>query len=86
MKYKAGLTLLSLAMISITASAQGGPVMTQCKDDIAKFCAEKTHVNRELRECLESKKSEVTAECKAALDSTGPGKGRGQGKRAKPNP
>ncbi len=54
-----------------------GPVITQCKDDIAKFCADKQH-DGEVRACLETKKGQVTAACKTALDTTGAGKGRKQ--------
>ena len=52
-----------------------GPVITQCKGDIAKHCAGKSH-DGEVRACLESKKAEVTQACKTALESTGGGKGR----------
>ncbi len=52
-----------------------GPVITQCKDDIAKFCAGKQH-DGEVRACLEAKKAAVTASCKTALDTTGPGRQR----------
>lgn len=77
----AGVLLLSGAVIgSALAQAPGkgpgqGPVITQCKDDIAKFCASKAH-DGEVRACLEGKKAEVTAACKSALDTTGGGKGR----------
>lgn len=54
-----------------------GPVITQCKEDIAKFCAGKSH-DGEVRACLEVKKAEVTVACKAALDTTGGGKDRKQ--------
>jgi len=54
-----------------------GPVITQCKDDIAKFCAGKSH-DGEVRACLEAKKTVVTAACKTALDTTGGGQGRKQ--------
>lgn len=54
-----------------------GPVVTQCRDDIAKFCSGKQH-DGEIRACLETKKTEVTAACKTALDTTGGGQGRKQ--------
>lgn len=70
------------AVLVTTASAQQpgrgpgqGPVITQCQDDIAKFCAGKSH-NGEVRTCLEAKKAEVTAACKTALDTTGGGQHR----------
>ena len=54
-----------------------GPVIAQCKDDIAKLCVGKSH-DGEVRACLEAKKAEVTARCKTALDTTGAGQGRKQ--------
>jgi hypothetical protein len=54
-----------------------GPVTTQCKSDIDKFCADKKH-DGEMRACLEARKSEVTTACRTALGTTGAGKGRKQ--------
>ncbi|MEZ5856714.1 MAG: hypothetical protein R3D67_18945 [Hyphomicrobiaceae bacterium] len=63
----------------IAAAQQGtGPVASACASDLAKHCAGKSHQNREARTCLEANKAKVTAACKAALDSTGPGKGQGK--------
>ena len=61
------------------AVAQQGPVATACAADMEKFCAGKTHVQREMRNCLEANKDKVSANCKTALDTTGPGKGMGKG-------
>jgi len=72
-----------LAASTLPAAAQGagqGPVATACKADIEKHCAGKPHGGGEVRACLEAKKAEVSAGCKAALDSTGPGKGAGKAK------
>lgn len=60
------------------ASAQTGPVATACKDDIAKLCAGKAH-DGEVRICLETNYDKVAAACKAALDTTGGGRGKGLG-------
>lgn len=75
------LTTAAVALIvsAAAASAQSGPVSTACKDDLAKYCAGKSHQNREARSCLESNKDKVSAACKSALDSTGGGKGKGMG-------
>ena len=70
--------LTAIAFVS-PAFAQQGPVAMSCKEDIAKYCADKEHGKGEVRACLEAAKDKVTDECKAALDSTGPGKGMGQG-------
>ncbi|MCU0954329.1 MAG: cysteine rich repeat-containing protein [Hyphomicrobium sp.] len=74
-------TIALLTSISFSSAgwAQQGPVAAACKDDIAKYCAEKEHGRGEVRGCLEANKDALSAECKAALDSTGPGKGMGQG-------
>lgn len=55
-----------------------GPVVAQCQDDIAKFCAGKAHEG-ETRACLTAKKAELSAACKTALETTGPGKGMAKG-------
>ena len=62
---------------SASAVAQNGPVATACKDDIALHCAGERHQNREVRNCLEAKKSKVSDACKIGLESTGLGKGMG---------
>lgn len=72
-------TLASLALTS-AVSAQGGPVAAACKDDIPKFCAGKEHGQGDVRACLEANKDKVSAACKTALETTGPGKGQGQAK------
>lgn len=71
----------ALLIIGGVALAQGtgtGPVGTQCKDDIAKFCAGKQHGGGEVRACLEANKTKVQAACKTALEATGPGRGQGK--------
>ena len=73
--------LVAAAVLAITSGSafaqQGtGPVARACADDLAKYCAGKPHQGRDARTCLEANKAKVTAACKAALDSTGGGKGR----------
>jgi len=69
-------TLASFALTAV-ALAQGGPVATACKDDVPKVCVGKEHGQGEVRTCVEANKDKVSAACKAALDTTGPGKGQG---------
>lgn len=69
---------LVLATSIAGASAQTGPVATACKDDIAKLCTGKAH-DGEVRICLETNYDKVAAACKAALDTTGGGRGKGLG-------
>jgi hypothetical protein len=75
------MTLGAAAMVALlggSAFAQqgSGPVATACADDLAKYCAGKSHGNREARTCLEANKAKVSAACKTALDTTGGGKGK----------
>ncbi|HQF29848.1 MAG TPA: cysteine rich repeat-containing protein [Hyphomicrobiales bacterium] len=67
-----------LALGLTAALAQQGPVATACGDDIAKLCADKEHGQGALRMCLEENRDKLSEACRAALDSTGPGKGMGQ--------
>lgn len=60
-----------------------GPVATNCKAEIAKFCADKKHGRGEVRACLDARKEELSDACKKALETTGPGRGKGQGKGRK---
>jgi hypothetical protein len=71
-------SVLAIAASISIASAQTGPVATACKDDIAKLCAGKAH-DGEVRICLETNYDKVAAACKAALDTTGGGRGKGFG-------
>lgn len=73
----------AVAFTAMPALAQDGPVATACKNDLATYCAGKTHEDRQARTCLESNKSKVSADCKTALETTGGGKGPGMGKNAK---
>lgn len=71
------------AALATGALAQGGPVATDCANDIAKLCSGKPH-DGSVRICLETNYAKVSAACKNALDSTGGGRGkqlgRGKGK------
>jgi hypothetical protein len=69
-----GLTVMTLG----SAQAQQGPVATACSADIVKFCADKKHEQGEVRACLELNKDKVSSACQSALDTTGPGKGKGK--------
>ena len=62
-----------VSMLFATSAFAQGPVATACKDDIAVHCAGKSHVNREIRNCLEANKAKVSAACRAVLETTGMG-------------
>lgn len=53
-----------------SAVGQSGPVATACKDDIARYCADKEHGHGEVRACLEAHKDKVSATCRDALETT----------------
>lgn len=72
-----GLAGIACAGLAAAAIAQTGPVATACKADIAKYCAGKTH-DGEVRSCLTAVKGKVSAACRTALETTGPGKGKGK--------
>jgi len=72
--------LLAAAIVVVSASsalAQGtGPASTQCATDIQTFCAGKGHGSGQTRSCLDANRDKVSADCRDALDTTGPGRGR----------
>lgn len=73
-----GMTLAACA--TVPASGQTGPVATQCAQDIQTYCSGKGHGSRQTRTCLEANRDKVSAECRQALDTTGPGSGKGRSK------
>jgi hypothetical protein len=75
------LSILASLLLALPANAQGtGPVASQCAKEIQAFCADRGHGNRQTRSCLEAKRSDLSQECRQALDSTGPARGKVQGK------
>jgi hypothetical protein len=75
------LTTIAFAGVAFAtvALAQGGPVATDCANDIVKLCSGKPH-DGSVRICLETNYAKVSAACKKALDSTGGGRGKQFGK------
>lgn len=51
-----------------------GPVAEHCQEEIVQLCEGLEHGGRAIRTCLEKNKAKVSAACKNALDSTGPGR------------
>ena len=76
------ITALVAASFATGAAAQrgtgDGPVAAACQDDIAEYCADKSHGNRGVRTCLEQNREKVSEACRTALDTTGGGRGRGR--------
>ncbi|CCE04855.1 conserved exported hypothetical protein [Bradyrhizobium sp. STM 3843] len=72
--------LLAAAIVVASATsalAQGTRVVSaQCATDIQTFCAGKGHGSGQTRSCLEANRDKVSADCRHALDTTGPGRGR----------
>ncbi|WP_349546316.1 hypothetical protein [Bradyrhizobium guangdongense] len=60
----------------LPVAAQTGSVASQCAADIQNYCAGKKHGAGSVRACLEASRDKVSAACKEALDTTGPGRGR----------
>ena len=77
MTLRLAIAAIAGAGFATVAMAQTGPVATACKNDIAKHCAGKTH-DGEVRACLMAAKGKVSSACQTALDTTGPGKGKGK--------
>jgi hypothetical protein len=76
----AGVVVMTGAAFAQMGAPKGGmgtgPVASACKAEIADKCAGKQHGNRAVRTCLEANRSSLSDACKAALDSTGRGRGR----------
>ena len=82
LSFAAAAAALVLAASPVLAQQPGtgtGPVGQSCQDEIAKFCADKSHGDRGVRNCLEANKAKVSEACRNALDTTGPGRGMGRG-------
>ena len=76
-----GTTLGLIASTSAWAQGMGqGLVGTNCKTEIAKYCANVGHGNGEVPACLVKHKDKLSPACKMALARKGPGGGMGQGK------
>lgn len=72
---------LSFLGVQMSQAEDLGVVATSCKAEIEKYCADKEHGSGDVRACLNSKKEQLSDACKQALETTGPGKGKGQGKK-----
>ena len=58
------------------AYAQMGPVGAACQDDIARYCPEINHIGGAVRLCLDEHISQVSLECRQALETAAPGSPR----------
>jgi hypothetical protein len=72
--------LLALAALSTfgvvePAMAQHERIATACKEDIAKYCADKRRGTGEVLTCLKANKDKISQRCKNALQYTGPARG-----------
>lgn len=75
------LAALSFFGVQMSHAEDLGVVAISCKAEIEKHCADKEHGSGDVRACLNSKKEQLSEACKQALETTGPGKGKGQGKK-----
>ena len=55
-----------------------GPVAKICASAIESYCAGSSHGNRAVRRCLEKNRDRLSGDCRAALDTTGRGRGMGR--------
>ena len=74
--------VLLVVLAAFTTSGFVTPVMAQherisiaCREDIAKYCADKRRGMREIRPCLIANKDKISQRCKNALQYTGPARG-----------
>ena len=70
------LLLCSTFALSGQAYAQSGIVGTACKDDIERYCPKMSHIGGAVRLCLGEHTSHVSAKCRTAMETAGPGRGR----------
>jgi hypothetical protein len=63
------LAVFAAASFSPVVQAQGKGRLAGCKDDIQKFCASVPKGKGNVRECLQTNKDKVSADCKTALDA-----------------
>jgi hypothetical protein len=56
-----------------------GPVASACASEIETYCQGLPHVNRAVRNCLETNKDKVGRSCRQALNATGWGYRNGGG-------
>jgi len=80
---KTMMAVIAAALLAATpfAYAQRGPVASACASDIETYCKGVSHVNRGVRNCLETNKDKVGASCREALNATGWGYRHGYGCR-----
>ncbi len=76
---KANITIGLLLISATLVQAQTGPVANQCRADIAKYCADKSHYDRSVRICLQDHKEKVSETCRQALEMTDGRTGMGAG-------
>lgn len=72
----AGVVLLASTFTTLAQGVGSGPVARECRQDIQAVCSNLKHGNRDIRACLEAKRSQLSAKCRWALDNTGGGWGR----------
>ncbi|MFM9942028.1 MAG: hypothetical protein ACKVP7_21295 [Hyphomicrobiaceae bacterium] len=68
---KAGVALLMMAAIAAPAVAYPASVEGACKDDYFRFCAIYPLQSASLRQCMESKATQLSSSCQRALIDAG---------------
>ena len=77
----AAATLAAVVPASAQTRGRGdgsGPVGSACAREIGLYCAGVSHGRGAARACLQDHRAKLSRRCKAALDTTGGGMGRGR--------
>ena len=74
LKLFAYIMLSWLVAQNVYAQGNNGPVASNCKKEIRRFCADKSHLRGEVRLCLEENKTNLSKSCRKALETTGKGR------------
>ena len=73
MIYRPILLAAALLVLPATVFAQSGMIGRSCQDDIELYCPNISHVGGAVRLCLGEHLSQVSTDCRAALEAAGPG-------------
>ena len=76
MKRIPALLLCSALSWSGAAYAQSGVIGTACADDIERSCSGISHIGGAVQLCLGEHISEVSTQCRTAMEAAGPANGR----------
>jgi hypothetical protein len=76
MRHVSPLLLCTTMAMTGASAAQTGVIGTACGEDIERYCSEMSHIRGAVNLCLGQHMTQVSAECRTAMESAGPGNGR----------